>query len=120
MLHRTYLSKEERESRSQLQKLIRSNYLLRASIVKMARTCGKENCKCLQGEKHVSLYLSALVGKKRKMIYIPPPWEERVQRWVENYREADAFIDQISNECLKRFLDHKSTNKNLKKKRKKQ
>ena len=85
--------------------------MLRASLVEMARTCGKENCKCQQGEKHVSLYLSALVGKKRKMIYVPRSWEERIKRWVESYREADAFIGQISNECLKHFLDNKSGKK---------
>ena len=35
--------------------------LARASLVTMARTCGKKGCKCAQGERHVSLYLASRI-----------------------------------------------------------
>jgi hypothetical protein len=73
----------------------------------MSRTCGKPNCKCLRGEKHVSLYLSVRVGKVRKMIYVPPALEETVRSWVETNRAVEALIERVSQACFERFLKAK-------------
>lgn len=109
MQHRGGLSTEERHLRSRLFKLLDGHSFVRGSLVSMPRTCGKSSCKCLSGEKHVSLYLSVRVveksGKtKRKMIYVPPKWEDRVRAWVEIYQQSDELLDGISRQCLLRLL----------------
>ena len=107
MRSRSHLSGKERDARSRLAQLLHDRMLLKGSLVTMSRTCGKPNCKCLRGEKHVSLYLSLRVGKARKMIYVPPALEETVRSWVETNRTAEALVERISRGCLDRFLKAK-------------
>lgn len=106
MRHRGNFSSTDRNVRSQLAKLIRSERLLYGSLVTMARTCGNPHCKCiLAGQKHVSLYLSIPDGKRRKMICIPKKWESTITRWVENYKQAKGLIADISAHSFKRFME---------------
>lgn len=107
MRTRSHLSAKERDARSQLAKLVHDHMLLRGSLVTMSRTCGKPNCRCRHGEKHVSLYLALRVGKARKMIYVPPVLEEIVGSWVETHRSVEALIERISEGCLERFVKAK-------------
>jgi hypothetical protein len=74
----------------------------------MARVCGKKSCKCAQGEKHVSLYLAARVGKKRKMLYIPPDLEEAARRLVENGKKVEELLEDISQASLERLVEQKT------------
>jgi hypothetical protein len=97
------LSAVEGNARSRLLRLIHNSLLLHGSLVTMARTCGKENCKCQRGDKHVSLYVSALAGKTRKMIYVPPDLETQVREWVRAYQEAHECLEKMPGECVKRL-----------------
>ena len=63
----------------------------------MARTCGKENCRCQTGDKHVSLYVSTLVGKTRKMIYVPPDLETQVREGARKGRKAKSVMPDMTN-----------------------
>jgi len=107
MFHRSHLSPQERSARSRLAKLLHSGPLLRGSLVTMARTCGKPRCKCLLGEKHVSLYLAIRRGKSRVLLYVPPPWEEAIRACVQTWKEADGLIDEVSAAQLEQFLKAK-------------
>lgn len=111
MAYRSYLSVQERQARSRLTKVLNHQPMLRAGLVTMSRTCGKETCKCLKGEKHVSLYISVRVGRARKMVYVPPEWEEEVRSWVGNYREAARLLEKILQGYLGRFLSDKKEGK---------
>jgi len=75
----------------------------------MSRTCGQSGCKCYRGEKHVSIYLSARNGKKRKMIYIPPPLETMVNEWVKTWKEMEKLLSEVSSESMKRLLNKKES-----------
>ena len=57
MKHRSSLSPKERSARSKAVQLIHDKPLILGSLVEMANTCGKPNCKCTKGEKHKSLYI---------------------------------------------------------------
>ncbi len=107
MPRRTTLSPHARQARSRLTKVLHTQPMLRAGLVTMSRTCGKAGCKCAKGQKHVSLYLAVRVGKARKMVYIPPEWEEDIRAWVGNYREAAELLDKILQGYLERFLSGK-------------
>ena len=108
MPSRSQLPAEDRAARSKLLKLLAgANPIARASLVSMARSCGKKNCRCAKGEKHVSLYLSTRVGKSRKMIYVPPELEREARTLVENLRAVEELIEKMSQASLERFLERK-------------
>jgi hypothetical protein len=104
---RTQRSPKERDARSQAVQHVADQALLRGSLVRMQRTCGKKNCRCQQGQKHGALCLAIRMGNQRKMIYIPPALEETVRRWVETGQEVDGLLETISQECLQTFLAKK-------------
>ena len=107
MKHRAFLSNNDGKARSKLTKILHNYPLLCGSLVTLKRKCGKKGCKCEKGEKHVSLCLSILVEGKRKMVHVPRDWEERIKKWVGNYKEAQDLMHQVSQVCLKRFLEDK-------------
>ena len=106
MEHRGKFTQNDRQARSTLAKLASSKRLLAGSLVTMARVCGNPRCKCAtKGQKHVSLYLSIRDGKKRKMICIPKKWEDTITQWVENYKQVNELMAEISAYSLKRFME---------------
>lgn len=104
---RTHLSPQERDARSQAVQRVANQALLRGSLVRMERVCGKKNCRCQQGQRHPALCLAIRVGNQRKMIYIPRALEETVRRWVETGQEVDGLLDAISQQCLETLLAKK-------------
>jgi len=109
MRHRGHISAKERKKRSQLAKLLHGRRFLCGSLVTMARTCGNPGCKCMRGEKHVSLYLAMKDGSKRKMIYVPRKWEQSINSWVQNYQNIKKLTDEVSQLCLQRFMEGKES-----------
>jgi hypothetical protein len=106
---RSPLSPPERAARSRLiQLLATAQPLARASLVTMARRCGKPACHCAKGEKHVSLYLAARLGRKRQLIYIPPDLEDEARRLVEGGRRVEELLEQISQAALGRLVARKA------------
>jgi len=109
MPHRSQLPAKDRTARSRLMQLLAAaKPLARASLVTMARSCGKKGCKCAQGEKHVSLYLAARLGKTRKMLYVPPDLEDLARSLVENVQRVDKLIDEMSQASLEGFVQKKA------------
>ncbi|MFQ5454113.1 MAG: DUF6788 family protein [Candidatus Zixiibacteriota bacterium] len=103
MKHKSNLSKKERTARSKAAKIISRDYFIQGSLVKMARVCGKETCKCTRGEKHVSLYLAIREDNKRKMLYIPRELETQVKTKIAAYKDIKKAMELISDNCLKRL-----------------
>ena len=103
MKHRSNLPIQERAARSKLSKLLHDKPFVAGSLVKMARTCGKANCKCTKGDKHVSWYLAIRHKAARKMICIPRAQEQEVLEWVNTYKEITKQIDTVSQQCLERL-----------------
>jgi hypothetical protein len=87
-----------------LKKLADIGPFVDASLVTIARSCGNPGCKCTQGEKHRSQYLTykALVadGKKKRMktqtLYVPLALEQQVNAWVEQYKRLKSIIKEIA------------------------
>ena len=109
MKQRGGLSKRERSVRSRLHKVIAdADGFVHGSVIRRARVCGNPRCKCaVKGEKHVSLYLGQTRKGKTRMKYIPKVWEERIQRWVRNYKKAADPLEQISEEGWSRLTKPK-------------
>jgi hypothetical protein len=98
---------DERQARGELAKIAHERPFLQASLVTMERTCGKANCRCTRGDKHVALYLATRVQGRRKMIYVPKPLEGLVRSWVQSYQDMGRLSQRISTKCLEAFLDQK-------------
>lgn len=101
------LTPAERQRRSRLAQLVRSHGLLRGSLVKMSRVCGKPGCRCTKGHKHVSLYLSHYEKGQQRLIYVPKAWENRVRSWVATYQRVRALLDEITRDCVRRLKERK-------------
>jgi len=105
---RPALSARDRAARSRLLKLLASAQpLARAGLVTMARVCGKAGCRCAAGDKHVSLYLAARLGRQRQMIYIPADLEDQARALVETGRRVEELLEQISQSSLERLVARK-------------
>lgn len=105
MIYPGDLSQEERAIRSRLAKLIHRELFVYGSLSTSKRRCGKINCWC-QGkaeEGHVSSYLSVLVGKKRKLIFVPRAKVKDVRQWIQAYREINKGLVRITELSLERL-----------------
>jgi hypothetical protein len=111
MVARNRFAPQERRARSRLAQHLHDHDVICGSVVSMARTCGKAGCRCAQGDKHVSLYLSAKVEGRRRMVYIPPELEEEVRRRVAAYREVEQLTEVVSAACVDRVLKRKRERK---------
>ncbi|MBU4179600.1 MAG: hypothetical protein KJ625_06650 [Actinobacteria bacterium] len=102
-MNRSGMTGEERESRSRIKPYIDHEEMVRGTLSIRARTCGNPNCKCARGEKHVSLYLVRSKDGKVEQLYIPKDREEPVRRWVENWHEVKANLEEISSSYWERL-----------------
>ncbi|MHC4697504.1 MAG: DUF6788 family protein [Planctomycetota bacterium] len=89
---RTGMSPRERDRRSRLAQLAHGAGLLRGSLAIRERACGKSNCKCAKGEKHVSLYLVAGYGAlgTRRVSAPGPRWIARSGWYAAWKRQPSA------------------------------
>jgi hypothetical protein len=90
------MSLRERDLRSRLTQLMSSQGMLHGTLDERARACGKANCKCTRGEKHVSLYLVVREAGKLRHLYIPESHAKQVREWVEHYQRSQSLLDEIS------------------------
>jgi len=90
------MSPRERSRRSRLAQLAHESGLLRGTLAIRERACGKSNCRCAKGEKHVSLYLVASYEGRVRQLFIPKDWEPQVRRWVQQYQEARKLLEEVS------------------------
>lgn len=102
---RARMSQQEREFRARLAQLVHGDGLIRGTLSVRERTCGKPNCRCSRGEKHVSLYLVAGEGGKYRQVYVPKELEDVVRLWVENHQKARDLLEEISRVHYERILN---------------
>ncbi|MCI0561973.1 MAG: hypothetical protein MN733_26090 [Nitrososphaera sp.] len=86
----------ERDFRSRLAQLISGSGLMRGTLTVREKVCGKSTCKCARGERHVALYLMASKDGKTRQLFIPHSREAEVRKWLEQYRRAEALLEEIS------------------------
>jgi hypothetical protein len=93
---RAHFSARERAWRSQLTQLVSGHPFLRGCLQERYRLCGKPHCRCTRGQKHRSLYLVLMEGKRLRQLYVPAAWEARVRQWVENHKNLREMIKEVS------------------------
>lgn len=107
MKHRKGLSAADKAARSQLHQLLeRADGLAHGSLIRMERCCGNRRCRCATlGQKHVSWYLGVTEKRKTRMKHLPKGTESKVRQWVQQYQQARALLEQISQEAWKQLSD---------------
>jgi hypothetical protein len=70
---------------------------LEGSLVSQMRRCGKEGCRCAQGELHGPyVYLSISRGSDRRLLYVPADSAEVVRHHVSLNEQIEATLTAIS------------------------
>jgi hypothetical protein len=86
-------------------KILNTGNLLKASYYERFITCGKQNCKCKQGEKHGPIpWVTGYKGKKTVSTSVPIENVARVKKMTQNYkdfRNAQKEIEDINKEINK-------------------
>lgn len=104
------INKLEKE-REQLLKSLNSSKPLIASTLSEIRTkCGKPNCHCVSGEKHISHLLTRRKDGKTKTTYVPVELVEEVKAWSNEYHRQKEIIKKITmlgEEIVKRYVKEK-------------
>ena len=101
MKHRKGVSAADKAARSRLHQLLeQADGLAHGSMIRMARCCGNPRCRCATG---VSWYLGVTEKRKTRMKHLPKESEAKVRRWVGQYQQARALLDQISQEAWKQL-----------------
>ncbi|NBT86436.1 MAG: hypothetical protein EBT45_08115 [Alphaproteobacteria bacterium] len=91
----SHLKKKRKELIDQLYHV--KSDMLRGSLIKKYRKCGKLNCHCVEGQAHISYYLSVSVPKvKPIMIYVSLNSKAMVERALSNYHEAQKIMEELS------------------------
>ena len=104
---RAKLSAAERNFRSRIAQLATGQWFLRGTVSDRSSKCGKPNCHCANGELHQSVYLVQSEAGRLRQICVPKPWRERVRRAVNDYREMQRLIEEVSELEWKRLRERK-------------
>jgi hypothetical protein len=90
------MSANERQLRSRVTQALSHGALIRATLTVRERVCGKANCKCTRGEKHVSLYAVSRQDGEVRQVCVPKHLEASVREWVEEYQRIQELLEQVS------------------------
>jgi hypothetical protein len=102
---------ELKKKRARLLKSLNSGRPLIASTLSEIRTrCGKPNCHCASGEKHLSYLLTRREKGKTKTTYVPVELVEKVKNWSGEYHRLKELVNEITvlgEEIVKRYVKSK-------------
>ncbi|MBI4472803.1 MAG: hypothetical protein HY646_09060 [Acidobacteria bacterium] len=92
---------------------------LPGSLSLTERRCGKDNCRCADGEGHPIWSLTFMVDGKKRVERIPDDWVEQIRPLVEQGREYKDAVAEVfaTNAQLLALWRQQSTNQKRRKKR---
>jgi len=103
---------------AKIKQLRKIGSVLQGSISTVKTTCGKANCKCARGEKHISNILTKKVNGKTKTLYIPNDMVNEAKKWVQENRKLRKLQKEISEyneQILRKYVKtQKAKKENLK------
>jgi hypothetical protein len=100
--------KKERLALSRLRQILNEPGLMRASIIRMNKRCGKPYCWCAKAKRdwHLSWCVGQSKGGKPCMKHLPAELLPEVRLWVRRYQEARKLLDAVSNENWNKIIRH--------------
>ena len=94
---------------SRVKKLKAAGPVLVASLVQIAKRCGRTGCHCQSGEKHVGTYLTFKEQGKTRTVYVPLELREEVARWIAEHRRLKQLMRELSALSVARVRTHVAT-----------
>lgn len=95
-----------RQIDARVRKLAAQRPVLGASLVAIARHCGRPGCRCQRGFKHVAQYLTCKVEGKTRTVYVPKDLIGEVKRWIREHRRLKELMREISQLVLALVAGH--------------
>lgn len=86
----------KRKRQKAMDMLLSHSDMIRGSLVKTRKKCGRAGCRCESGELHPHAYLSTSGKKGNTIVYVRPEQEAAFRRGVKAYRKALSLLDEIS------------------------
>jgi hypothetical protein len=81
---------------ARLKKLACHQPILAASLVPIAKHCGRPGCHCLSGgPKHTGHYLTCKIDGKTRTTYVPLDLLEQVRSWIDNHKRLKTLLHEI-------------------------
>lgn len=96
----------KRHLESRIRKCAARGPLLAASLVEIAKHCGREGCHCQSGAKHVGHYLTFAVEGKTRTVYVPRDLVKEVQAWIREHKRLKQLAREISQLSIARVRAH--------------
>jgi hypothetical protein len=96
----------QRSISARIKELKADKPVLSASLVKIAKHCGRQGCKCQRGEKHVGNYITFPVKGKTNTVYVPLDLVEEVKSWIEEHKRIKKITKEISELMVAKIKAH--------------
>jgi hypothetical protein len=81
---------------TRVERFVARGPVLAASLVEIAKHCGREGCHCQTGPKHVGYYLTLKVAGKTKTVYVPLDLLEEVRAWILEHKRLKQLASEIT------------------------
>jgi len=92
---------------ARLRQLATDKPVLAASLVQIAKHCGRASCHCQRGgPKHTGHYLTSKVKGKTRTVYVPLDLLDDVRSWVAEHKRLKALLAEISQLTLALVKGH--------------
>ena len=87
----------EQRIRARTQQLGECSVSISGSLAKIARKCGRENCRCAAdpSARHAAHLLTSKVRGKTKSVYVPVELVAEVDSWVHERRRIKRLLKEI-------------------------
>ena len=93
-------------SEARIKQLKAGGPVLGASLVQIAKQCGRSGCHCQHGEKHVGTYLTFKEQGKTRTVYVPLELRKEVARWIAEHRRLKQVMQELSALSVARVRTH--------------
>lgn len=91
---------------SRIRKYVAKGPVLAASLVEIAKHCGRSGCRCQSGHKHVGHYLTFAVAGKTRTVYVPQDLVQEVRAWIQEHKRLKLLGQEISQLSIARVQGH--------------
>lgn len=87
----------EQQIRFRTKQLGECSISISGSLAKIARKCGRENCRCADdpSARHTAHLLTSKVRGKTKSVYVPVELVEDVGNWVKERKKIKRLLKEI-------------------------
>lgn len=109
----------EQRIRARTKQLGECSISISGSLAKIARKCGRENCRCADdpSARHKAHLLTSKVKGKTKSVYVPVELAKEVDSWVRERRRMKRLlkeIDELGEQLIRLHVpSERHRNKNL-------